>query len=171
MAYRWMTRAAVLLGAAPLLVGATLPDTDTLLLAAHNRARADIGVPAMRWDAALAADAREWAGYLAATGQFEHFEEVSDDPDAQGENMWMGTRGAFRPETMVSHWVGEKKDFVPGVFPDNSRTGDLEDVGHYTQIVWRDTESMGCAIASNAEDDYLVCRYATSGNVVGERPF
>ena len=124
---------AVLLGAAPLLVGATLPDTDTLLLAAHNRARADIGVPAMRWDAALAADAREWAGYLAATGQFEHFEEVSDDPDAQGENMWMGTRGAFRPETMVSHWVGEKKDFVPGVFPDNSRTGDLEDVGQPVQ--------------------------------------
>jgi hypothetical protein len=83
----------------------------------------------------------------------------------------MGTRGAFAPGTMVRHWADEKKDFVYGTFPENSRTGDLEDVGHYTQIVWRDTRSVGCAIASNAEDDYLVCRYAASGNVMGEKPY
>jgi hypothetical protein len=162
---------ALLLGLVPALTGATLPDLDTLLLAAHNRERAMVGVPAMHWDAGLAADAREWAAELAATGQFEHFDEVSDDPDAQGENLWMGTRGAFSPETMVGHWAGEKKDFVQGTFPANSRTGNLEDVGHYTQMVWRDTRSMGCAIVPNAEDDYLVCRYAASGNVVGEQPF
>lgn len=165
------TKIALLLGLVPALTGAALPDVNGLILAAHNRERAMVGVPAMHWDAKLAADAREWAVYLAASGTFEHFEEVSDDPEAQGENLWMGTKGAFAAETMVGHWAGEKKDFVEGAFPNNSRTGDLEDVGHYTQMVWRDTTAMGCAIVPNDEDEYLVCRYATSGNVVGERPF
>ena len=166
-----LAKVALLLALAPALIGAVAPDRDMLILAAHNRERAMLDLPAMRWDAKLAVDARQWAQYLAASGEFEHFEEESDDPDAQGENLWMGTRGAFSPETMVRHWAQEKKDFVYGTFPDNSRTGDLEDVGHYTQIVWRDTGAVGCAIVSNDEDDYLVCRYAASGNVMGEKPY
>ena len=55
--------------------------------------------------------------------------------------------------------------------PDNSRTGDLEDVGHYTQLMWRDTDRVGCAVEANGEYDILVCRYAAAGNVIGERPF
>lgn len=164
-------RIMLAIGIAPLVMGDVAPDRETIILAAHNRERAALDLPAMRWDTNLAADAREWAQYLAASGTFDHYEEESSDPDAQGENLWMGTRGAFAPGTMVGHWIGEKKDFTYGRFPDNSRTGDLEDVGHYTQIVWRDTRSVGCAIASNAEDDYLVCRYAASGNVMGELPY
>lgn len=155
----------------PGLLAAMPAPRDTLLLAAHNRERVAARVPALDWDAALAADAQDWAGRLAATGTFEHYDEVSDDPDAQGENLWMGTRKAFGPETMVGHWIAEKKHFKPGIFPKVSRTGDLADVGHYTQVMWRETGRVGCAIASNAEDDYLVCRYATSGNVEGERVF
>ncbi|MBB5685424.1 CAP domain-containing protein [Sphingobium boeckii] len=157
--------------AAPLLIGAAAPARDTLILGAHNRERASIDLPAMHWDAALTVEAQKWADHMAATGQFEHYEEVSTDPDAQGENLWMGTKGAFGVETMVSHWIEEKKDFVPGVFPQNSRTGDMEDVGHYTQIVWRATGRVGCAIAEDGEDEFLVCRYAEGGNVIGERPF
>lgn len=153
---------------APLLLGAAGLDRDTLLLAAHNRERVAADVPPLDWDAALAADARDWARHLAATGTFEHFEEESDDPDAQGENLWMGTAGAFSPEIMVGHWIAEK-DFRPGVFPHVSRTGRLDDVGHYTQVIWRDTSAVGCAIARGGGDDYLVCRYAASGNVIGER--
>lgn len=164
-------RIAALLAAGTLLVGASLPGLEQSLLYPHNSERARAALPPMQWDAGLAADAREWARYLAATGQFEHFEEFSDDPNAQGENLWMGTRSAFSPETMVGHWIEEKKDFKPGVFPDNSRTGDLADVGHYTQIMWRDTSRVGCAIAADAENEYLVCRYSATGNVVGERPF
>lgn len=162
---------AALAAMGPLLSGAALPSLEQRLLYTHNTERARADVPAMRWDSALAADARVWAHHLAATGQFEHFEEFSDDPEAQGENLWMGTRGAFAPETMVSHWIEEKKDYRPGVFPNNSRTGDLNDVGHYTQVMWRDTTRVGCAIIANARNEYLVCRYAASGNVIGERPF
>ena len=165
---RLLSKIALMLAAAPALIGAAAPERDTLLLGAHNRERAAIDLPPMHWDAALARDARIWADHMAATGRFDHYENISTQDDAQGENLWMGTMGAYDVETMVSHWAEEKKDFVPGVFPHNSRTGHLEDVGHYTQIVWRNTGRVGCAIADDGEDEFLVCRYAEGGNVIGE---
>jgi len=171
---QWLKRLAkpaALAALGPLLLAVNVPGLNQRFLIVHNSERASASLPAMRWDGALATDAAEWARHLAATNTFDHFEEVSSDPDAQGENLWMGTRDAFAPETMVGHWIDEKKDFKPGVFPDNSRTGNLEDIGHYTQIMWRDTEHVGCALAKNGESDFLVCRYSTSGNVIGERPF
>ncbi|RJF90233.1 CAP domain-containing protein [Sphingomonas cavernae] len=154
-----------------MLVGAAAPQAQSLIFKIHNRERLSLGIPPLRWDDELAADAEQWAEHLATTRTFEHFEEMSDDPDAQGENLWMGTKGAFSPATMVGHWIAEKEVFVRGSFPDNSRTGDVEDVGHYTQIVWRRTERIGCAIADDGQDEYLVCRYAESGNVIGEQPY
>ena len=81
-----------------------------------------------------------------------------------------GTRGYYAPEAMVDAWVREKRYFKPGVFPYNSTTGRVEDVGHYTQLVWRATSQVGCAEAASAAEDILVCRYAEAGNYIGERP-
>jgi hypothetical protein len=50
-----------------------------------------------------------------------------------------GDRRTLRAEAMVGHWVEEKAHFTRGTFPRVSRTGAWTDVGHYTQIVWRDT--------------------------------
>ena len=157
----------------PLLAGATgrLTSLDSRLLAAHNRERDAAGIPALEWDARLAADAAEWGERLAESGAFDHAPVDEDDPDPQGENLWAGTSGAFTPEAMVGLWVEEKKHFRPGRFPDNSRTGRLEDVGHYTQLMWRASDRVGCALARGEEEEVLVCRYRTAGNVEGERPF
>ena len=155
-----------------LLIGSTGLETnfDSRLLASHNRERTAAGLPALHWDSRLAADAEEWARYLAETETFEHAED-EDEEDPQGENLWEGTRASFTPEAMVDMWIEEKKHFKPGIFPNNSRTGNLDDVGHYTQLMWRDTGRVGCAKSSNDENDILVCRYAAAGNVIGERPF
>jgi len=163
---------ALLTLAGPVLTGATgrLTDLDGRLLAAHNRERSALGLPALRWDPALAADARAWAEHLARLGTLVHAED-DDSADPQGENLWAGTRGAYSPEAMVGLWIEEKKDYRPGPIPAVSRTGDFEAVGHYTQLVWRDTGQVGCALAPGAEDEILVCRYSQAGNVEGERPF
>jgi hypothetical protein len=92
-------------------------------------------------------------------------------PGREGENLFTGTRGAYTYHEMVDLWVAERKDYVPGVTPNFSRTGNPEAVAHYTQIVWRDTTRVGCALASNRTDDYLVCRYSPPGNVIGERVY
>ena len=162
---------ALLALSAPLLQGATgrLTSLDSRLLAAHNRERTAYGLDQLDWDPALAASAQQWAVELAAVDDIEHAPEDFDDP--QGENLWLGTKGAYTPEEMVGLWIAEKKHFRPGPIPQNSATGDFADVGHYTQLMWRDTGTIGCAVSSGAQYDILVCRYQQAGNVVGERPF
>ena len=140
------------------------------MLDGHNRARGMVGVAPLVWDEKLAGDAAAYATELARTGRFEHAEQPQG-PGRQGENLFTGTRDAYSYAEMVQLWVDERKSFVNEATPNFSRTGNWRDVAHYTQIVWRDTRSVGCALASGARDDYLVCRYAPPGNVVGQRAF
>ena len=142
----------------------------SVMLAAHNRARGDVGVAPLVWRDALAASAKGYAETMARTGRFEHAVQPMG-PGRQGENLWTGTRGAYRFEEMAGHWVAERRDFVNLPTPQFSRTGRWQDVGHYTQMVWRGSTAVGCAIASNRTDDYLVCRYAPPGNVMGQAAF
>ncbi len=143
------------------------PSFEARILAAHNAERARVGSPPLAWSPDLARDAAAWARRLAATGQFEHADEMPGQPP-QGENLWMGTRGAFPPEAMVGGWIAERRLFVDGRFPSVSRTGDWTDVGHYTQLIWSRTRDVGCARVANRDDDYLVCRYFPAGNVIGQ---
>lgn len=157
--------------AAPFLSGGTGLTTsfDQRVLAAHNRERTAAGIRPLAWNPSLAVSAQTWADHLAATGAFEHAPEKPSDP--QGENIWAGSRGYFSAEAMVDGWIREKRYFKPGVFPHNSVTGNISDVGHYTQLMWRDTGQVGCAIATGKIEDVMVCRYAQAGNYVGEAPF
>lgn len=158
--------------AAPMLVGGLGPRTnfDERVLAAHNRERSDADLPLLEWDEELAERASDWARHLAATGRFEH---SPDDPeeDYEGENLWGGTAGYYQPESMVGLWIAEKRAFRRGIFPFNSATGRVEDVSHYTQIMWRRTGKVGCALGQGEDEEILVCRYSQAGNVVGELPF
>jgi hypothetical protein len=170
----WRTGLAVaILAASPMLGGATgrLTSLDARLLAAHNAERAAAGLSPLLWDDSLAEDAGTWGEELAAIDDIEHSPDDPEDPDPQGENLWLGTRGHYAPEAMVGMWIEEKKHYRPGVFPANSRTGNLDDVGHYTQVMWRDTGRVGCALRESEDNEILVCRYLTAGNVEGERPF
>ena len=144
-----------------------LANLERRLIAIHNRARAEVGAPAMAWDPELARQSAPYAAILARRGRLAH-SEAKDRP-GQGENLWLGTRGAYAIEEMAGGWVDEKRMFRAGIFPQVSGTGRWSDVAHYTQIIWRATTRVGCAIHKGKEWDVLVCRYAPAGNVVGQR--
>jgi cysteine-rich secretory family protein len=162
---------AALLLCSPLLMGGTVAraDFNSRLLDAQNAQRSAMHVPPLAWNEGLASDARQWARELAVTGRFEHSPDGSGE-DPQGENLWAGTPRAFSPEAMIALWGAERHDYRPGVFPNNSRSGDVENVGHYTQMIWRSTRQVGCATAVGRHEEVLVCRYSQAGNVYGERP-
>lgn len=163
---------AVLALASPVLLGATANGASfhERVLAAHNRERISYGAPPLSWDQSLADGAYGWADHLAKTGRFAH---SPDDPRAEpvGENIWGGTAAKYSPESMVNLWISEKRFFKPGTFPQNSTTGDVQDVSHYTQVMWRSSRRVGCAVSRGAREDILVCRYASAGNMIGEKPF
>lgn len=138
------------------------------LLAAHNRYRDEVNVPPLVWSDTLASHAQEWADHLASTGgsTLQHSQTSNE-----GENLWRGTSNYFSYTEMVNSWGDEKQYFKAGTFPDVSSTGTWSDVGHYTQIIWRNTTEVGCGLAKAEGNDILVCRYSPPGNYMGQRAY
>lgn len=146
------------------------PLLRTVMLDAHNGERAQVGVPALEWDEALAADAARYAADMAQTGAFRHSPRGSRAIPS-GENLWMGPRRLYGYSVMVSAFADEKKLFrAAGKLPDLSTSGRWQDVGHYTQMIWRGTRKVGCALGEGANYEYLVCRYFPAGNAFGQGP-
>ena len=71
---------------------------------------------------------------------------------------------------MVTLWLAEKQYFKTGTFPHNSTSGKVQDVSHYTQLIWRKTDKVGCALSDAGPEEILVCRYSRPGNIIGEKP-
>ena len=137
------------------------------ILAMHNDARAEVGAPPLQWDRQLAVAAASYGPALAAIGRLQH--SPRDTRPGQRENLAMGWTRTTSPEELIGLWVREKQAFFPGVFPAVSRTGRWEQVAHYTQMVWKSTTHVGCALhpAPNGWT-YLICRYSPPGNVDGK---
>ena len=108
-----------------------LSNLPARMLALHNRERDGAGVPMLTWDSALAEASARYADELARRGRLAHSPAASRP--GQGENLWMGTRGAYSLEEMVGSWAAEKSLFEPGSFPDASENGHWRDVAHYTR--------------------------------------
>jgi uncharacterized protein YkwD len=134
------------------------------VLQQHNTYRTELQLPVLSWSPALATDALAWAQHLAKIDNGQHDRSIIGK---EGENLWWGSANAFSYVDMVTKWGDEKTSFRYGVFPDCGKGM----IGHYTQIVWKNTRSVGCALASNGQVDYLVCRYSSPGNVIGQKPY
>ena len=125
------------------------------ILKAHNYYRSLVGVPFLSWSDDLARDAQERAKLLSDSGRFEHL----GNTHGEGENLWKGTSGAFSFAQMINSF-GEKH-----LFNDGRQTN------HHTQMVWRKTTHVGCAVFDNGRDTILVCRYSPQGNILGEKTY
>ena len=131
------------------------------ITAAHNRARAELGVPALTWSSELAAVAEDWARRLAADDC--GLQHRSDG--RYGENLYAVYGTSARPQEVVDSWVSEVADY-------NYKKNRCKGVcGHYTQVVWRRSERLGCASARCSQGEVWVCNYDPPGNFVGERPY
>jgi uncharacterized protein YkwD len=138
------------------------------ILAVHNAARAAVGAPPLQWDDRLvdgAAGAAAFAQTLAKTGQMHHSSREGRgkvrENISQGLSWWSTSQ-------LLENWTKEKKNFKPGKFPDVSSTGNWYDVGHWAQMIWIRTVTVGCAKAIGGAASWLVCRYDPGGNRDGE---
>jgi pathogenesis-related protein 1 len=153
------------------------------ILCTHNARRGTFpdptpvpALPDLEWDQALADIA---AGY-AAQCKWGHNDNRSNNyPGYVGENLAVFPRGwptSDLVEATLTNWVENE---MPNY---NYATNTCSGVcGHYTQVVWRDTQRVGCAVQQCATIDglpstfnygnLLVCNYSPGGNYSGQRPY
>jgi pathogenesis-related protein 1 len=132
------------------------------MLDAQNAVRARVGVHPLVWSDKLARAAQEWADTLVKEGSFRH---RPNSPWGQNLYAVMGTE--FLPQQIVNGWAAEAKDFN---YAANTCKEDRM-CGHYTQLVWRDTRQVGCAVARGGNREVWVCEYSPKGNHIGMRPY
>ena len=139
------------------------------ILRTHNDERLRLRLQPLKWNTHLEREAQDWARHLSRKGMLQHASQKGRNQT--GENLWMGTAGHWQVETMVGMFIAEKKHYRHAHFPNISKTGNWADVGHYSQVVRRDTQEVGCAVATAAGNDVLVCRYWPAGNVWGQKAY
>jgi pathogenesis-related protein 1 len=151
--------------------GSALDDEQVdAFVAAHNDARAaatptpDPPLPPLAFDADLARTAQEWSARCV----FEH------STNGFGENLAAFSGADSSPDDVVDAWASENEFFDY----ESNTCVDGQQCGHYTQIVWRDTQRVGCGVSSctfpelgGAEGLFWVCNYDPPGNFDGERPY
>jgi pathogenesis-related protein 1 len=150
------------------------PPSVAGITAAHNKVRASVGVPSLRWSPALAQVAKRWANACVDVapprGMIDHSPGRAEGfPGPLGENLYATTDPVASPAQATGGWAAEARHYDHAR---NACTGGM--CGHYTQMVWRTTREVGCAVGSCPRLQYrstLVCNYFPAGNIVGQRPW
>jgi pathogenesis-related protein 1 len=138
------------------------------LINLHNKVRADVGVGPLNWSKELAIYAQEWADHLASAGcEMKHRPHSGKWKQEHGENLFTGTSGYYGVDDAIAAWVSEKKYYKGGAL----NSSNWYDAGHYTQVVWKDTQRVGCAKAECDGRIIVVCNYDPPGNVQGQKPY
>jgi pathogenesis-related protein 1 len=139
-------------------------------LAEHNAVRAGASptpspaLAALTWSASASSVALGWAKGCT----WSH----NPGRGELGENIAAAT-GELTPASVVAMWAGEAKDYA---YATDSCSAVC---GHYTQLVWRDTREVGCAIErcesgspfGGGSWTFAVCDYSPPGNWVGHKPY
>ncbi len=121
-------------------------------LSLHNNFRAKHEAAGLEWDSTLA----EYALKHASQCIFEH----SHGP--YGENLAAGYRTT---EAAITAWYSEES-LYSYTNPQFSKA-----TGHFTQLVWKSTRKVGCAIVPckglhGTPGNYVVCEYSPAGNII-----
>lgn len=136
------------------------PEYAREFLRLHNEERARVGVPPLRWSSKLARYAESWARHLAKSGDFEH---RSRSVAIYGENLFRGDV-ASTPGDAARLWMEERALYRGEAL----EREDLMTVGHYTQIIWRDTTHVGFGVAQGPDGLVVVANYSPGGNRSGQ---
>jgi len=126
----------------------------------HNLYRCMHGVSPLEWDNVLANNAQLWVN----KGHWGH----SQTPGV-GENLAWGSP-SMKGEDAVQNWYNEIGLTSGGGGLVDAQTGAPGGTGHYTQVVWKNSNKVGCAkgMRTGRGGDYWVCQYKEPGNVWGQ---
>jgi pathogenesis-related protein 1 len=150
----------------------------TAFISAHNTWRAEVGVKEkLSYSPELATSAQAWANKLKQNNQCKM--RHSEPSGKYGENLYWASavnwsdgrkeQQKITPAKVVNSWGSEKADY--DYLSNSCKAGKM--CGHYTQVVWRGTQKVGCgmAVCDNTRNQVWVCQYQPAGNWVGQKPY
>lgn len=126
------------------------------VLNSTNTYRAQHNASSLTWNATLASFA---ASYLEAAQKDDCKFEHSGGP--YGENIAIGYANAT---AAMEAWGDERKEYSFG------KPGFDHGTGHFTQLVWKDTTTVGCerVLCDGVKGWFVACEYWPRGNVQGK---
>lgn len=165
--------ACLLLVASPSAARALTAGEIDALLALHNAERCEVdpgaaSMPLVTWNAALASVAQAYANgcsFAHNASRSAQYQQAGGSGYV-GENIAWGS-GGYSIAALAQLWANEESLWTYGPIGG----GNIAQVGHYTQIVWANTTSIGCGAASCSGTTFLVCNYAPGGNYTGQTPY
>jgi hypothetical protein len=84
-----------------------------------------------------------------------------------GENIYGTSGNTTTPADAVNAWMSEASSY-------DYNTNNIMAAGHYTQVVWRASVRIGCAIVNCPALTYherVLCDYAPGGNITNQKPY
>lgn len=131
-------------------------------LSVHNEHRKKHRVPDLVSNQELDQIAQKYAEKVAKSGNFQH-SDCQFKNDHMGENIYMQMGRKMTGKLAVDSWYSEIKDC------DFNDPENCSGVGHFTQLVWKDSKQLGigCAKSSNGAY-YVVANYYPAGNWGGQ---
>jgi len=130
------------------------------------------------WDPTLVPNAQSWAQQC----NFEHNNGSAREANTSywwvGQNLCISTAGGYiaaNVSNLFMFWYNESKYYTSTYSPPVTNFTFSDPVGHYTQVVWANSEAIGCGLVSYSDTvnnhNYLVCNYGPGGNVVGAQMY
>ena len=159
----------------PTLILGQLDKDKLIALQVHNDARKEVGVAPLVWSEKLEQQALKYAKQIARTNNYKH----SNTKDGENLAMFYEYEESNKVKTYIYSdtplydasmaWYEEIKDYKYSKIK-RFRIGPK--IGHYTQMVWKDTKEVGIASAISKNGKvYVVARYYPVGNYLGEYPY
>ena len=159
------------------------------VLGFHNILRKENGLQSLEWDNKLAKRALEWGDFLKENENCVIRHPINSQkerdtyiPNGNGQNLYSSfgfPNNTFNPQIGIQKMYDEC-NLYQRPEEGQSRPNNFLGVGHFTQLIWKDTKKVGCARIEcnqnlrdnnnnivNGKGGMLVCNY-DKGNIDGQ---
>ena len=143
-------------------VSLNLETVRSEMLTRHNYYRAQHQVSDLTRVSAIESIAQNYSEYLVTINSLKHSSNKYLG-NSLGENLYWGYGSSGIGINSVDAWYEEVIDY------DFSNPGYKSGIGHFTQLVWKDSQQLGCGVGCGSNNYcFVTCNYYPAGNYLGQ---
>ena len=140
-----------------------------------NEYRQKANAKPLEWDNNLENKAQEWINYLCENEncQMRHPRTIQEQNIYLNGNTWGQNLAYFKRRNVNKPLQGTVDEIIynwgsvecNNYNEENPEIRNKGMIGHFTQLVWKDTDKLGCAKINKGDETLYACNYSPSGNI------